>query len=213
MKIQVEDIVVEKTVYPRSYEDWRVGYGYYRAMKAGAVFPKIAVAKIDGNHILVDGKNRLTAYKLNKTASIDVEVIQCKNLDEIYLEAIRRNITHGSPLEYGEKVEIYRRLKSTMTKNSISSLLQVTVKDLEKMEVNRIRITDSGKEITVKPPISKITSIGNVTEENQQILTGATQLSLINQLLTIITNGWLDTNNEKIVDAFNTLKQIMTKMK
>ena len=213
MKIQIEDIVVEETVYPRSHAKWQTSYGYYRAMKAGAVFPKIVLSKIDGKHILVDGYNRLQAYKLNKTADVDVEVIHCKNLDEVYIEAIRRNIMHGLPLEYGEKVEIYRRLKSTMTKNSISSLLQVTVKDLEKMELNRIRITESGKEVTVKPAISNIANIQNVTKENQQILTGATQLSIINQLLTIITNGWLDTSNEKIVDAFNTLKQIMTKMK
>jgi hypothetical protein len=89
----------------------------------------------------------------------------------------------------------------------------VTPKELKKIEVNRIRETDSGEKIVVKRALTAVTTLGNMTKEDQHIFTGASQLAMIKGITMIITRGWLDIGNKEVVKAFEVLKAILRKLK
>lgn len=62
--VDVKDVITDKDYYPRAEWNHLTAYSYAQAMRAGAKFPPIVVAKINGQLILVDGKHRLEAKKI-----------------------------------------------------------------------------------------------------------------------------------------------------
>ena len=207
----LDKIHIEPTIHPRMRIDWRTSYTYYQAMKTGERFPPLVVAQLEGKYVLVDGVHRYKALQMLKATEVPVEVIKCKNLDACYIQAIRLNTTHGKPLDMYEKAEITRRLKDKMSVKQISKLLHITPKALNKLIIERIKPTDDG-EVTVKAPLKHLEGARGVSRETQTGFTGASQLSLINQLRQIIECGWLDTENKEVVKALTTLKALLIRV-
>jgi len=97
MKIPIKDIKFVKELYPRFELDNYVVNQYRQSIET---LPPILISK---NHILIDGYHRLVAHKLEGLTEIDVEFFDSEDDKEIFVEAIKRNSTHGKQLTIEEK--------------------------------------------------------------------------------------------------------------
>ena len=210
-QLSIEQIVIEPNVYPRAWQNWKVSQTYFRNMLSGVKFPPITVSQIEGKYILIDGAHRLQATKMycikqKQPLTIEAEIIECKNYDEAYLQAIQRNISHGQPLSIYEKMLIYQKLKPKHTEKFIANVLQLDASYLKMLVKKRIIKKDS-EEIVLKTPMTHLDETSTITKEDQKVFTGASQLSLVNQLIQIIENGWLDTENKELHEKLDTLRK------
>ena len=214
ISLPLDAIHIEPTLYPRSMVDWRTTYNYYLALRSGAKFPLIVLTKLNGRYVLVDGVHRYKAIsmlqKFSKvTEPIQAEMIACKNLDEAYLEAVKRNIKHGKPLSLYEKIEIRNRLfKIRWREKDIAKLLQMPTTKLEKLVEQRV-IQKGNELVTLKAPLKHLGSTTDVSKESQKMFAAMSQLSLVNQVVEIVQQGWLAYDNKELLKALKILKETL----
>ena len=92
--LNVKQVVMDKQLYPRMNVDRVTVARYYNALKAGATFPAIRVALIDGKYLLMDGAHRLEAHKGVKHQTIEAEVVE--NALGLYdIDLIRKTYLHN----------------------------------------------------------------------------------------------------------------------
>jgi len=216
--LPLDVIQVEPTLYPRSMVDWRITYNYYLALLSGAKFPPITVTKFKDYYIVVDGVHRYKAIcllqKFRKVSeSILVEIIRCRNLDEAYVEAVKRNITHGKPLSLYEKIEVRNRLfKLGWDDKDTAKLLQMPKPKLEKIVAKRV-ILKGNELVTLKAPLRHLDSTTKSSlfpsKEEQKIFAVTSQLTLVKQLVQILEHGWLAYDNEELVKLLRELREIL----
>ncbi len=76
---------------------------YTTAIKAGASFPPITLARVDDEVLLVSGWHRTAASERAGLATIQAEIVDCKSNDLEWL-ASSSNLDHGKPASKADKV-------------------------------------------------------------------------------------------------------------
>lgn len=104
MKIQIKKIKYIKELYPRFQLD---NYSVNQYRLNIDELPPIIISK---NHVLVDGYHRLIAHKLEGRTEIEAEFFDSEDEQEIFIEAIKRNSSHGKQLAMDEKARLAPRL-------------------------------------------------------------------------------------------------------
>jgi len=144
MKVKIEEIIIDKELYPR-IEPTESRINQYR--QAIEKLPPIVISK---NKKLIDGYHRLMAQKLEKNEEIEVEVLDIEDDREIFFESVRRNATSGIQLSLKEKKLITRKLyqQFKLRQQEIADMISVSqmsvsnyLKDLidkDKEETKRI---------------------------------------------------------------------------
>lgn len=74
VNVEVADIVTRADWQVRFKMDAGTVKRYASAMRAGAAFPAVRIARIDGALYLVDGWHRLEAVRVNGESSVDAVV-------------------------------------------------------------------------------------------------------------------------------------------
>lgn len=218
--ISTDKIVLDKNYYPRLGYDFVTGARYYNAMKSGAVFPPIVVSLIDGKYHLVDGRHRLSAYKSMKQRNVTCEVINLKSLEELYLEAVKRNIGHGRQFSTQEVAQICITLENwKFAKTEIAEIVKMPLAGLTKFVAARaVRIIgENGKEgglLAVKNQLSNLsgTSQAFEFEQEQKSFTGESQSLYLDNFIKLLRNNWFDTNNKDIVLKLKAIKKLINKL-
>jgi len=219
MKLKCEQIMFEPLVYPRRLNekgepDWVKVYRYSRKMVAGQSFPPITVCKLKGQvkYLLVDGYHRLKAWRdLLKKREVDVQLIQCKNLDEIYIESLRRNSSHGIQLSPYEITNAILKLKDKgYSENSIGKILGMTPSDVKNMAELKIK-DGSGGPMAVKAVLESI-DVSDISSEQQRLFASGSQIKLLTEVIELIENGWLDTSNSKVIALVEKLRDLLKKL-
>jgi hypothetical protein len=103
--VYVPDIVLAERFQIRRKLDAGTVARYAKALKAGAVFPPIIVAKVGGATVLVDGWHRLKAGAADDDY-IDAVVITATEREILWLSA-QANDKHGLPLKASERVDAF----------------------------------------------------------------------------------------------------------
>lgn len=173
--VNVEDIFIDDELYPRTGEVWIVELGYADAMKKGAIFPPIVVAEFEGKIYLIDGKHRIGANKRNKIDDLEAEFIKVNSKEEIFLEAIKRNIKHGHALYAGDKEKIIKKLKiMKYTDEKISDILMIPENSIKNFRANNISNALTKQQIpTEKEEIDLMTrSISLAQTKRPQLIIG-----------------------------------------
>ncbi|MEM3192224.1 MAG: ParB N-terminal domain-containing protein [Candidatus Parvarchaeota archaeon] len=210
MMIDVEKIKVKDEYYPRELVDWHTVLTYANAMKLGAKFPNIAVGRLGREIYLIDGAHRLSAYKMLKVQQVDCDIIPIKSMNDIYKEAIKRNITNGKPLTFSEKAVAVSKLeKMGLTLEQISQYLYLPITELQKIKVEKI----------AKSPIGDIPIRGGIKVSNKELtveqgedmkdIVSNSQLHILDQLLILLQNDWLDLKNEKIREKASEIVELL----
>jgi hypothetical protein len=211
-KVKVSDVIFERSIYPRVINKkglpfWAMADRYYLAMKAGNAFPPIALAPIKGKLVLVDGMNRLIATKRLGLEEIEAEVLEgCTNYDDAYIEALARNTTHGATLTPYEIATAIRNLKKKGASwDVIARTLHIPTESAQKMLRERVV-----KGVVIKRIAMPVKE--RATDSNQRTLSAKNQLSLINELITILKNDLLDLSNKKVIEAVSELKELIERL-
>lgn len=200
--IKIDKIKVDKTVYPRVDSDWVTKAKYHNALLSGAKFPPITIAKFGSKNILVDGLHRLLAYQSTKQTHVECEVLEGLTMNKIYEEAVKRNLTHGRPFSTHEVVMIAVRLQDLgYSPAKVSELVNIPVDKITNFILKRTTLPNEDNErFALKSQLKNLAGTSQDGEPDQNIFTGRTQVNLLDSLISLIENNWLDLNSEMIME-------------
>lgn len=190
--LPIGSITVDAELYPREKSSWLVAYAYSQAMKAGARFPPIEVAKLDGKLILMDGNHRIEALKINKEKYVNATVFEGLAKKEIFIRAVEMNVRHGLNLSPFDKAKVIRKLQDMkIDVHDISKIVQVPFDKIETFVSKRIVNTLTGEEIIVKAPLKGLVGLEAVEMDPdivQNSYSGSSSYSLVDQLISILAS-------------------------
>jgi hypothetical protein len=216
--LRIDEVVFDEGLYPRMQANWFTINKYAKAMKAGATFPPIAVARYNNKYILIDGKHRLEAYKTNKETHLQAEIYEDLDEKQIYIMSVRTNATHGQPLSTADVATVIVRLQSMkVSQGEISQLTGIQAKDLQQFIGKRITHTISGKEVILKKSLQHLSGDGLVADnigEVQREYTGIGQTQLLDTIISLLENKIIDSENpqvvQKLVRVYELIDEIIT---
>jgi len=216
--LNIKQIVFDEDLYPRTHTAWQTIYDYQQSMRTGSIFPLITVAKYRNQYVLVDGKHRLEAMRLNKEEVIKAEILIGLTKKQIYIEAVKLNSQHGRPLNVTEKVEIITNLETLgLNIKEISTVIGVPVDKLSKFKASRITEDAFGVKIVIKPALKHFAKDGLVVSEEdvseQSLIGGYNQIQLVSDLVLVFRNKWIDWKNQELMNRMKVLKIFMNKYK
>ena len=197
--MKISEIHIEDKLYPRTHIDFVTGARYYNALKSGATFPPITVAeKKDGRFILIDGAHRLKAHEQCGETHIQAQVFEGLSDKQIYVEAIKANVTHGRQFGTNEITQIAITLQDwDMSLDEISTIIRIPADKISPFVAKRMtRISETGQEFALKKPLqflaqAEVSENDNV-EETQQRLSGVAQIKIVDTLNTLLKHNWIE---------------------
>lgn len=137
--LKIEQIHINRELYPRINVDNETSERYAQVMKTGVEFPPIIVAKLDKKYFLVDGQHRLDARKINEEEYIQTEVLEGLSEKEIFVESVKRNIGHGRPFSEEDIDEIKVTLENfKLGIEQISEIVRIPIEDLKPIVAEKI---------------------------------------------------------------------------
>jgi hypothetical protein len=232
-KVNLHEIVFDEELYPRSGYNWNTSYDYSQSMLAGAVFPPITLAILNGKKVLVDGKHRIEAYKGLKVTAIDALIYVGLNKKEIYKLAVQLNNTHGRSLSPYEKRKIALKLMEWKCKKSeISKLILVPENKLNNFVAQRLVSSLTGEPIdtesfegtareisqaVLKSGVKQYagTQVSNTAfeyiQDNQKNINISSQQNLFTQVLNLLKHKLLDKKNKKVMALVKEVKKELRK--
>jgi hypothetical protein len=194
---------------------------YSEAMKSGAKFPPLTIAKCkeDGKIYCVDGFHRTDALK-----NLKEEYAECENLGEltkheIYIESIKRNITHGRQFSSQERTRIILTLeKWNLSQEAISEIVRIPTTELKSFVAKRItRITETEEEIALKSPLRHLAGLEVSNLDEQQPFANRNQIQMLEGLIALVKNNWINLDSaiikEKLLILLQLLKPLEKKLK
>lgn len=217
MICRIDELKVDEGSYPRANVDWQVTLRYAQAMSQGAVFPEIEIAIINGEKYVVDGVHRKDARLRNGE-----EFIACrhnknvKNLDDLYLVAVSRNVGHGKSFSQHERRRIILRLQDMkVAKATISALVGIPLDKMEQFIGSKFTHAISGQEIILKKPIEHLSKQVEVADDIEQIQASYTGTSItlkLDNLISMIENGLIDLNDESVMFRLKLLRTLLNNL-
>jgi len=209
VRLAIDVIQFDPTIYPRASIDWRTTYRYQRSMSMGDVFPAITVAEIKGVYVLVDGYHRFQASKNLDRTEIDAEVIQCNTLVDAYIESLKRNILHGRPLSIYERLLAAMRLKkdAKLSMTEISKLLRMPAADIKRLTEQRVERVEG--ELVVKKALFRNVSL--TTPRDQITFSDSNQVHLLKQVIILVKNHYLNVDNAEVSKLAVELKKLLNR--
>lgn len=213
--LKIEDIEFDEEIYPRTSKDWQNVYDYSESLKTGAVFPPITVALFNRKYVLIDGKLRIEAYKLNKEEYIQANVLTNLSKKKMYEEAVRRNVKHGRQLSPQEKrIACLRLLDFKYTTKEVSEIVQIPLDKLTSFTAESLTNTITGRKIVLKAPLQHLSGsqIDDEVVELQKGMFGYSQIALINNVLHLVENDLLDLQDKKIRESVSELYVALDKL-
>ncbi|KKL92707.1 hypothetical protein LCGC14_1882010 [marine sediment metagenome] len=209
--LEIKDIEIDDRVYPRTSMDYYVIAKYMKAMKSGSVFPSIIVAKYEGKYLLVDGAHRLTTNKQLKNKHIEAEVLEGLSLEELYIESVKRNSTHGTSFATIDVTKICLKLKNMkLSLIEISKIVHIPADKIEPYIAKRItRIGITQQEVPLKSAYKHFAGKHLDQPINQDVSIGVAQINMINSLIGLLENNHLDVTNELVIERIKKLYNLL----
>lgn len=209
--LKIKQIKLDDKLYPRFKWNYFTKAKYYNALKSGAVFPPIIVAKLGFKYILVDGQHRLEAYKDVGETHIECEVLTGLTREQIFEEAVKRNVIHGRQFSTQEVVRIVATLKNFgYNKIKISQLVCIPAKQLKQFVADRITgITDTDEKVPLKAPLKNLAGIDLEEKPNQSIFSNTSQVQLLDSVISLLKNEWIDLNSGLVRGKLKTIYRLL----
>lgn len=198
--LKLSEIHVDERLYPRMQVDHITVARYINAMKSGASFPPIKVAKnSQGVNVLIDGRHRMASAEGCKETHIQTEIIEGLSDREIFLEAVKANVEHGKQFSTQEVTQIAITMQDmNMDLNQISEIIRLPADKIEPFIAKRsMRITETGQNVAIKKPLNNVLA-GLPVSENERVifkqrrLDGRNQIRMVEALSTLFKNSWIE---------------------
>ena len=216
--LRIDEVIVDEGLYPRNGLNWLHAHDYAESMRCGVSFPPIVVARIKKKFFLVDGRHRLEAYNSIGEEYVTTTVLKGLTKKEIYIEAVKRNITHGIQFSPYEKRVIAVTLQNLeVEKVMISKILQIRIEKIDTFVGGKLTNTITGEEIVLKAPLGHLAGefVPDDIPDIQKSLSCKGQVALLNQFLVLLDNNLLDFSDmsikEKVIEIYLKLNKLEKK--
>lgn len=211
--VEIDKIVLDEELYPRSNYFWQTAYTYSESAKAGAKFPPIVLAIDNGRMVLVDGRHRIEAYKLLKKTKITAEIFTGWNREKIFEESVRRNISHGLTLSPYDKRRAILKLRAMNYKDDdISKIVQVKFDHIEKFVGQRLTNTLTG-DVIAKSEIKHLagtTYAGDLEKDQKSMYSN--QNRMLKELILLFEKNLVNLDDELTTKLISKLKEILNNL-
>ncbi len=212
--LKISQIKRRDEFYPRNGLNYVTTIRYSSALKTGAVFPPITVAKVKRTYILIDGAHRIESNKINGETYITANILENLNEKEMFIESVRLNTSHGLQYSAQETAKIVLKLRSLkVTKEEISELVRIPLDRIEPFMAKRmIRIVgsrgaDKGVEI-LKKELQHLAGTDSV-EIDQNEFMGISQARMIEDLINLIQSDLIDWDNKLVARKMRKLTKLL----
>jgi len=190
--LKISELQFDSEIYPRNEVNWLTAYSYSQAMRVGEAFPPIRVGLFKGKKYVVDGWHRVEAKRLLKDEYVDAVVKRYDSLKDMFVDAIKFNVTHGRPLSVQEKVRLIHKLEEfKLEVTEISRIVRIPVDKIEGFKA-RVVYGPNGKPVYLKSVVAK----ADVSEDvkvsvDQDKLSVRDAVGLLSQLAELLESGAL----------------------
>lgn len=208
MQIELDKIVLDEALYPRTNLDTFHVSRLRQALAVGAVFPPLVLEV--GTHRLVDGRNRLEAYKLAgiKTANI-IEKSYASDAD-LFADAVRLNAEHGKPLDHFEiRSAVAKLAEFGFTRERISEAVRVSPERIDEIRKGFAQ-TPTGEPVALKGGLRHMRG-EPLTDRQMQVnrsYGGAKGTFYANQIVQLLENDLWPRDSDAFADAMDHLTDL-----
>ncbi len=218
-KMKLADLVFDFELYPRAQVDSQHVGQIAEAIAAGAELPPIVIDKKTKR--VVDGFHRGRAYRrlFGDNADIEVEEREYGTDAEMFIAAMVYNAGHGRNLTTFDRTHcIIRAERLKIEPAEIASALNLTVDRIGTLHTSRVGHLKSRRgrgNGAVSVPLKRtIAHMAGRTLTKQQSATnqklgGMNQAFYVNQLILLIENELLDTDNDELMGRLNKLHSLL----
>jgi hypothetical protein len=212
-ELPVAELIEDFDLYPRtSVESYAIA-SICDAMAAGAAMPPIVVC--DDTKKIIDGLHRSRAKTRSDGpgATIKAEMRHYASDKERFLDAVKRNASHGVKLDTYDRAHcaiIAERLG--IAQRAIAEVLQVHMKKYKDILKKRRGMAErSGRPIPLKKPLQHLEGceFTEAQEEASKKLMGMHQTQMVHQVIILIENDLLDMENEALVERLVLLRDAL----
>jgi len=213
---KIGELILDFDVYPRvSIDTTHVGY-MAEAEKGGAKFPPLVICA--KSRRIVDGFHRHKVYMTRYGADYVVEVIEkrYRNDQELFLDSMRLNASHGRTLTRFDRVHCMLRAEVLkLTVEETASALSMPVDVYQELRVGRVAGTKQELTVPLKNTIRHMhgKTLTQAQEKANESLSGMNQVFYVNQVILLIDNNLLDLDNEKLMERLAHLSSLLRKLK
>jgi len=184
--MRISELVCDMEFYPRVKTAWLTAFQYSQAMRAGSVFPPVAVGLFKGTMFLVDGWHRLEARKLLGEEYVEAVVKSYASKREMFADAVRLNSAHGRRLSVQELVRITYKLEQwKFAPEQIAEITKIPADKLEAFQA-RVIVGPGGEPVYLKAISAKADAGSGV---NQDVFSASSVASLLEQLALALEEG------------------------
>jgi len=186
--LKIDEVEFDWELYPRMNVNWLTALKYADAMKTGADFPPIVIGMYRGKRYVIDGWHRVEALKLLDESYVKAVVKPFGTWTDMFVEAVKLNITHGRAISPWEKARIIHKLKGLkFTLEQITEIVRVPVDKIERFAA-KVVIGPDGKPLYLKSPVAKASAITGVdpSKVDQSCLNVRSVQHLLTQLITLL---------------------------
>lgn len=210
-KYPLAELVLDFDIYPRGSVDSHHVGEIAEAIRAGSAMPPIVIEKKSKR--IVDGFHRTRALVRVYDERHEVDCIEkeYKSEKDLFLDSMRYNAAHGRALTQHDKVHcllLADKLKISPTQ--VAEALRITTDRIGQLRTSRIG-TVGGRPIALKQTIrhmgGKEMTPEQVTANDK--LGGMNALFYVNQIITLIENDLIDSENEDLVNGLEKLHELL----
>ena len=210
-KIVVTRLLFDETLYPREQVNATVVNRYADAMRAGAEFPPILVAR--KGWVILDGVKRWRASRKVHGDGYEIACLVVETADEkeMYLESIRANAAHGEQLTGFERRKcVLEGERRGISRKEMAEALGITPLAVDKL-VDLRTASHADEVIALKPSMTPFRGGElNAAQMKANKHVGAYKLlTYVNHLKLLLRAGALNRANEGAISAAAELYELL----
>ncbi|MBA7465332.1 hypothetical protein ES707_00494 [subsurface metagenome] len=212
-EVKVTALVLDYDFYPREQIQSFHVRQMVEAMEAGVTLPPIIVDRKSKR--VVDGFHRVRAYQklYGRDTTIPTILKNYKTEADMFADGISLNTSHGRPLTPYDKARCIARAEELeMEPQLTAKALSMTPERLGELKASRIA-TYKMKPVTLKRTMAHLAG-EELTDEQYAYNVkagGMNQTFFINQVIAMLEAEAVDWENDKVVNAFSKLHDLLNK--
>lgn len=211
--VEFAKLVIDETLYPRTRISAHNAACIREAIAAGDKMPPMVV---DEKWRMVDGRHRyqgfLPQFRKNSRLKVSVDVKKFKTDAEFFVEAARLNAIHGQRMSTIDRVHFALRAKELgVSTLEISKAIRMKESAVKEFLRDRVATSKGGETKAIKKSIAHLkgTRLSNEQWEANSKLSGMSLQFHATQIVLLIENDFVDSEDQKHFDALIKLQDIL----
>ncbi len=215
--IPIKEIEINEKIYPRVFVNESLIQEYAIQIKKKNNFPPIYVGLYKGKKILVDGRHRLEALKVNGEKYATCNIQKFISVGDLLLSSIKANLKHGRRLTNGDKIKVAKTMRDM--KFDIEGIKDITglndnlIEKITRSGVNKLSFSVGGGVIRDKIKEKESIKVIDDKEELQLEIKNRLnwQIDELKNIYNYFKKTEIFTDNKKVTNLVSNIKQTLKK--